>query len=215
VSYTPGPFDSAHIYVQWGGKLPGGEGWSCGLRMRKKTSGAVDDGTGLLTGVSAAIATYHSSAQLNLSGLALLSFVKVNAINTAGHYQGSGTAQALFGDLPGGASNSAKYPNQVCCAISLTTGFSRGPAHRGRFYVPLPYADVQNDGRIADATANNMSVATDTLLSNLNAVNADYEVAIFSRKAGAAGNRKVTGNVVGRVLDTQRRRRRSLAEAWV
>lgn len=215
MAYAVGPFDTPHIYVQWGGKLPGGETWSCGFRMRKKTAGAVDSGAGLLVGVSAAIATYHSSAQLNLSGLALLSFVKVNAINTAGHYASDGTNEAIYGDLPGGASNSPKYPNQITCAISLTTGFSRGPAHRGRFYVPLPAADVSADGRIAEATANNMSVATDALMAAVNSVNADYEMAVFSRKAGAPGNRRVTGNQVGRVLDTQRRRRRSLIEAYM
>lgn len=60
-----------------------------------------------------------------------------------------------------------------------------------------------------------MSESVDTFVSDLNAVNADFEVAIFSRKLGAAGNRRVTGNLVGRALDTQRRRRRSLPETYV
>jgi predicted peroxiredoxin len=56
--------------------------------------------------------------------------------------------------------------------------------------------------------------AATTLLTSLNAASANWEVAVFSRKQGAAGNRKVTGIEIGRVLDTQRRRRRSLAEGY-
>lgn len=212
--YTAGPFDSNHIYVQWGGKLPGNEQWSCGFRMRKKTAGTIDDGTGLLVGVAAALATYHADAATRIAALAKLSFVKVNAIGTDGHYLGSGTVQALYADLPGGYGVGPVHPNQIALAVSLTTGFSRGPAHRGRFYLPMPALNVQTNGLLYATDMISVSGATDTLLTSVNAVNADYEMAIFSRKAGAPGNRRVTGNLVGEVADTQRRRRRSLVENY-
>ena len=214
MTYTPGPFDSQHIYVQWGGKLPGNEQWSCGFRMRKKTPGAIDDGSGLLVGVSAAIATYHADTDTHIGASAKLSFVKVNAISTAGTYLGSGTVQALYADVPGAWTGDPVHPNQIACAVSLTTGFSRGPAHRGRFYLPMPAIPVLPSGVMAAATAVLVSNATDRLLTAVNAVNSDYEMAIFSRKSGAPGNRRVTGNLVGEVLDTQRRRRRSLVENY-
>lgn len=212
--YTPGPFDSEHLYVQWGGKLPGNEQWSCGLRMRKKTAGAVDSGAGLLVGVGAAIATFHASQGPKISGAAKLSFVKVNAITTAGHYRGDGTNQALYADVAGWGAAVPIHPNQVALAVSLTTGYSRGPAHRGRIYLPLPSMVLDSGGLVAAADAEGCSAAVDTLLTDLNAVNPDYEVAVFSRKSGAAGNRRVTGNLVGRALDTQRRRRRALVEDY-
>lgn len=210
-----GNFDSPHLYVQWGGKLPGGEQWSCGFRMRKKSAGAIDSGSGLLVGVAAALAEYHGRAGTLINDRAKLSFVKVNAITVDGHYANDGTNQAIYGDLPGGVAGAPRcVPNQICMVVSLTTGFSRGPAHRGRFYLPLPYMDVQTDGRIAADVAQSVSTSTDTLITNVNDVNGDYEMAVFSRKSGAAGNRRVTGNLVGRVLDTQRRRRRRLNEDW-
>lgn len=212
--YTPGPFDSAHLYVQWGGKLPGAEQWSCGLRMRKETPGAIDNGTGLLVGVSAAIAEFHVRTTSHISAQAKLSFVKVNAIGTDGHYMGDGTNEALFADVGGAWTGASIFPNQIAWAVSLTTGFSRGPAHRGRFYLPLPRVDLDADSRVMESQADELRGSVTTLLNNLNAVNTDYEVAVFSRKMGAAGNRRVTGNQVGRVLDTQRRRRRSLAEDY-
>jgi hypothetical protein len=212
--YVPGPFDSAHLYVQWGGKLPGAEDWSCGLRLRKKTAGNVDSGAGLLVGIGAAIATFHQDLNARISQAAKLQFVKVNAIGTDGKYREASTNQALYADLPGQMGGAQKYPNQIAWAISLTTGFGRGPAHRGRFYVPLPMPSLEADGRITDAEADAMHTTAQTLITNINAVNADYEVAVFSRKLGGATNRKVTGVAVGRVLDTQRRRRRSLAEDY-
>ena len=212
--YQVGPFDSPHIYVQWGGKLSGPEEWSCGLRLRKKSAGAIDSGTGLLVGVSSALAAFHTDTASYISNAAKLSFVKVNAIGTNGLYVGDGTNEATYGDLGGGGGAPQKYPNQVAWAVSLTTGFSRGPAHRGRFYLPLPSCALTTDSRVSDSDATALDGNVTTLITNLNAVNADYEVAVFSRKAGAAGNRKVTGCQVGRVLDTQRRRRRSIPEAY-
>lgn len=210
-----GNFDSAHLYVQWGGKLPGGEQWSCGLRLRKKTPGAPDNGSALLAGVSTAVSEYHSDPDTLISAAAKLSFVKVNAIGVNGHYVSQSTNQTALADIPGGISGGATYPNQVCCVVTLTTGFSRGPAHKGRFYLPLPAGMVlAADGRVPAPTAASVATQTSAFLSSLNTVNADYEVAVFSRKDGAPGNRRVVGNVVGRVLDTQRRRRRSMAEDW-
>lgn len=210
-----GNFDSAHIYVQWGGKLPGGETWSCGLRLRKKTPGTPDNGGALLAGVTTAVSEYHSDVDTLISSAAKLSFVKVNAIAVNGHYQSQSTNQSVLADIPGGVGGGTAYPNQVCCVVTLTTGFSRGPAHKGRFYLPLPAGmPVAADGRCLAAVAASVSTQTSTFISQLNTVNADYEVAVFSRKDGAPGNRRVIGNVVGRVLDTQRRRRRALAEDW-
>ena len=212
--YIVGNFDSAHLYVQWGGKLPGGESWSCGLRMRKKTAGAVDSGSALLTGVGAALVAFHGGDSSYISNLAKLSFVKVNAIGVDGKYAGDGTVQATYADVPGGFSGAQRYPNQVAWTISLLTGYSRGAAHKGRFYVPLPVCNLDTDGRVTTGAADGMHTACTGLLSNLNAVNADYEVTVFSRKAGGGGHRKVTSVGVGRVLDTQRRRRRQLIEDY-
>jgi hypothetical protein len=213
--YTAGPFDSQHIYVQWGGKLPGPESWSCGVRLRKKSAGVIDSGAGLLVGIAGAIATFHASADAQIAASAKLSFVKVNAIGTDGKYLGAGTNDALYPDLAGAGAAIQKYPNQIAWAVSLTTGFSRGPAHRGRFYLPLPDCYIAGtDSRVSVAAAGQLSTAVDTLTAAINAVNADYELAVFSRKLGAPGNRKITGNLIGRTLDTQRRRRRSLAEDY-
>lgn len=216
MAVAAGPFDSPHIYVQWGGKLPGAEQWSCGLRLRKKTGTAVPaDANTLLVGISAAVATMHSAAATNLGTGAKLSYVKVNTIATTGQYADpNGTVQALYADTPGAGTSSQTFPNQVAMAVTWTTGYTRGPAHKGRFYLPLFNSSIGADGLIPAAAAISLSGSIDTFLTNLNAVNTAFEVAVFSRKLGMPGNRKVTGNLIGRALDTQKRRRRSLVEDY-
>jgi len=215
MAYVAGPFDSAHLYIQWGGKLPGNEEWSCGLRMRKVGGGGATDAeaAGILTGVAASLAAYHARVNTQINSLAKLSSVKVNAIGTNGKYIAQSTNESVVADIPGGLATPT-YPNQVAIAVSLLTGFSRGPAHRGRFYLPMPAMPMSTTGVIQPGQAVDLGTSTDTLLADLNDLNPNFEVAVFSRKSGAAGNRRVTGVEVGTVLDTQRRRRRSLAELY-
>jgi hypothetical protein len=213
-TYQVGPFDSTHVYVQWGGKLPGGEAWSCGFRMWKSGGSVEADATAMLVPVSAAIAAYHTSSSSQISAAAKLSFVKVNAISLAGTYQGAGTTEATFPDTAGGGAALAPHPNQVALVISLLTGYSRGPAHRGRFYMPLPVFLPQADGLITDADRDFARGAANSLRTAVNASGTGHVMTVMSRKAGAPGHRAVTSIEVGRALDTQRRRRRSLIEDY-
>lgn len=211
-----GNFDSGHIYVQWGGKLPGNESWSCGIRLRKKVGfTVVADAAPLLAGVGAAVSAFHAAASTQIGSNAKLSFVKCNAIGVDGKYLDTGgTNIATYADIAGGGGTTPNHPNQIAMAVTWTTGYSRGPAHQGRMYLPLPIMTVAADGLTPAGNASALSDQVDTFLTDLNAVSASYEAAVFSRNSVSPGNRKITGNKVGRVLDTQRRRRRSLVENY-
>jgi hypothetical protein len=214
--YTPGPFDTSHLYLQWGGKLPGNEQWSCGLRMAPVNASTSLDPQGMLAGVTTAVQTFHTAPAAWINSAVKLSFVKLNYINPAGHYAEDRTFESILADLPGGAQAAVPlHPNQVALAVSLTTGVSRGPAHRGRFYLPMPSIGPDADGLIAAAARDAVKAPTLAFIAALNAVNANYDVAVMSRKLGAPAHRLVTGVEIGRVLDTQRRRRRSLHEMYV
>lgn len=210
-----GPFIAPHLYLQWGGKLPGGESWSCGLRMSPTGGGDVASAAAMLPAVKTAVQTYHTTPNLNLNARALLSFVKLNAIGTDGRYMLGTTNEIIVADIGGTGTAASAPPNQVCLAVSLRTAVTRGPASKGRFYLPLPTYMVASDGRISTVDATSADTATETFIAALNAVDANFKVGVYSRKAGAPAQRLVTGARVGRVLDTQRRRRRSLVEAYV
>jgi hypothetical protein len=216
-----GDFDSEHIYVQWGGKLPGGEQWSCGLRLASTTpTQPVDpdvvNGTGLQTSIKNAIVAFHQSDKTNLGTGAKLSFVKTNVIDVTGHYKDPGaTNEIVLADLPGAGTSPQVFPNQVALVVTFTTNFNRGPAHSGRIYLPLFNSVLDSSGLVPAANADLVSQAADTLIASLNSTGGQFTPAVFSRKTGAARHHQITGNRVGRVLDTQRRRRRSLPELYV
>lgn len=214
MAYEPGPYDSAHLYLQWGGKLPGGEEWSCGLRLMNLGGAIPETEPAMLAALVTSITNFHNGGAAGISALAKLSFVKLNAIGVDGHYVYDTTQETVLADISGGGTGSGFVPNQLACAVSLTTGFSRGPAHRGRFFLPMPVYATAADGMISAANAQSISGAVDTFIGAVNGASTDFDVAVFSRKLGAATHRPVTGNLVGRVLDTQRRRRRSLAENY-
>lgn len=210
-SYQPGPFDSAHWYLQVGGKLPGGEGWSNGFRFAV-TSGAVVVDQTALTAYAAALQTFYTSTIIS-SGVKL-SFMKMNPIGVDGKYDFQTTQQTLFADLPGGGSLSDN-PHQDTIAVTWTTGYSMGLARQGRFYLPIPaVANQAGTGLITTAAADDIKAKATTLMNSLNAVVSNLDLAIFSRKQGAPTHRAVTGVRVGLVWDTQRRRRRKLLESY-
>jgi hypothetical protein len=169
----------------------------------------------LLATMKTAVQAYHTSTSTFICAQAKLSFVKLNLIDTDGTYVEDTTYESVLADIPGGGPTATAYPNQVALVVSLTTGFSRGPAHRGRFYLPLPGSpiDIVN-GTLDPANTAFCVTATNTFIGALNAASANCKVAVFSRKSGAATHRLVTGNQVGKVLDTQRRRRRSMVENY-
>ena len=214
MAYQAGPFDAGHIYLQWGGKLPGGDEWSCGLRMAAAGNATSLDPQAMLTPVSTAVQAFHSSQEAQISPRAKLSFTKLNYINPAGHYAEDTSFEHIHADVSGGGTVALTPPNQVAIAVTLETGFSRGSAHRGRFYLPIPTIPIADDGRITAGSRDPLVASVNTFIAALNAVNANYDVAVFSRKLGSPRHRTVTGVHVGRVLDTQRRRRNKLAEAY-
>lgn len=216
-SYQVGPFINSHAYLQWGGKLPGNETWSCGMRLRAMNPAVLVDLPGMLTAAKTAVQAFHASSSggIQINSRALLSFVKLNAIDTEGHYIYPTTNEAIVADVPGGYVDATTiHPNQVALAVTLTTAVSRGPANKGRFYVPLPSYQIAADGMIGATYATNAETGVMTLVNAINAINASFKVAIFSRKQGAPAVNDVTGAKVGRVLDTQRRRRRKIAENY-
>lgn len=218
MAYTAGPFDAPHLVLQWGGKLSGGaEEWSCSLRFAR-TTGLAGNGYSdtMLTACKNAIQTFHADGTVKISSQAKLSYVKLNPVDVNGHYTDANTHQIIVADVGGGYAGQI-YPNQVALAVTLNTAFSRGPAHKGRFYIPIPclsVATLQN-GLISSTDATAVKTAATTMLNSLNNAAADMSVAVFSRKAGSPAHHNVTSISVGQVLDTQRRRRRKLLEAYV
>jgi hypothetical protein len=218
-----GNFDAPHLYIQWGGKLPGGEIWSNGVRMAY-TGFEMPEviPAGLISGVGSAIQALHTATGTKIPAAVKLSFIKFARVGVDGHYVpqvpgGQANPQiTTLADIAGSVSTPTGPPNQQSIAVTLTTGYSTGVAKKGRFYLPCPiYYPSSTDGLISASEANAVQDAAALWLTTMNASDPNFRVAVFSRKDGAATHRLVTGVWVGRVIDTQRRRRRSLPETYV
>lgn len=224
--YTPGPYFIPHMYLQWGGSLPGSEQWTNGIRLANTGDGeyVIPEGSidGLLSGaIATALSAWHSGSGSVVAPSAKLEWAKLNAIDVSGHYIEGVTHEYVWGTpVAGGGAGSPTPPNQLALAVTWTTAYARGPAHQGRLYLPTPVVNVDStSGLFSALQANGVEAAANTFYAALNTavetVEAGMRCCIMSRKSGAATRRMITGAKVGRVLDTQRRRRRSLPESYV
>lgn len=223
-------FDRKHLVLQWGGTLPGGEEWTCGLRLAGGNTGAdplgfpTHDGiaTALTGYVGDAVHDYHVNGSGLISSACRLTYAKLNAVGEDGKYTDGTTIERSYGTtgVAGGSPSALVYPNQIAAVISTTTEIARGYGHAGRYYLPLPSAAVvASTGLVAveDATAlANQAIAFINSLSSgsISGPIGSMNVCVMSRH-GTGSTHEVTGVRVGRVLDTQRRRRRSLPETYV
>jgi hypothetical protein len=232
MAYTPGNFDRNHLQLTWGGKLPGGEDWSCSLKLADGRTGSLAAANDAFLAtvnvadavngyIKDAILAFHTRVATNISAAAKLNYAKLALIGREGRYpDGEDSQEYVFANVGGGGPGGTTPPNQVALVVSLLTPYTRGPAHRGRFYLPLPIIPVSTtDGLISAADANAVAGSAKTFLEDLSDVPgldlpSSPGVVVMSRKSGAATTRIVTGVEVGRVLDTQRRRRRSLPESY-
>jgi hypothetical protein len=225
--YQVGPFSRQHALLQWGGSLPGGEEWSCSLRLAPNTFvnnlDLVPPNSNLQSwlhgSMKDAVVAFHTRAASHISAACNLQYVKLNKIGLDGHYAEGSTNEHVLADTGGGGS--PPYPpNQLALAISLTTNVSRGPAHRGRFFMPMPSMVLDPfSGVITASDADAVRGSAKTFLEAIADVpGLDFPgtltPVVMSRKAGNPTYRVVEGVDVGRVLDTQRRRRRSLPESY-
>lgn len=177
----------------------------------------------------------------NLLGSPLLSpFVTVTKIGANILVDGDGSSpvyesltpvEVLPGVTPGvaaivgGAASSFTnhHPTQVALAVSLATSVPRGLASKGRFYLPGPVVALDPTWRMTAADRNGIGGRLQTFLRAL-----DHTIgtgtgstrlvpAVVSPLGIGSGGgtiRRVTRFRLGRVLDTQQRRRNALSEDY-
>jgi hypothetical protein len=114
--------------------------------------------------------------------------------------------------VPGGRSGSATHPFQIAQCVTLLTE-RPGRSGKGRMYLPAPVSILDNNGQIGTADRDALLGTTAALLTAINAITS-ANAAPVAVAASDGHHWPVTAIRVGRVLDTQRRRRSALPEAY-
>jgi len=225
-------YDQEHFLVTFGGNTVGGhEQWQCGLRF---------DGHGALPDVVVeagfnAVSVediYHEVALLIQNGMSgarydqhtSLEFAKLAWIKTDGNYKTD--AREYRSHTVGQMTTTMTTPPQLAVAVSLWSGTKIGHANRGRFFLPMPNewasAVDATSGMVYQAGVLALTGLVQPMLESIKGevatVQVPAQLSIFSPKTPKSvavltpSHKHVTKMGIGRTIDTQRSRRRSLPE---
>ena len=144
-----------------------------------------------------------------------LTGLKVAAINLDGSYIYDPKVYTDVSPVHGGTSDIA-VPSTI--AVSLFAAGSLGAGNRGRMYLPhTSFATIASRPFAVASVATALAAAGVTFVHAVNTVVAGYTgapvVSVMSQ-AGSGSHKPVTRVRVGNVVDTQRRRRNRLQEAY-
>lgn len=204
-----------HARATFRGRLPGNETWACSLSFARAVS-QVWTGTQLeelAADLAPLWATMHGSGNVGMSTQVFFDRVDTYAIGPDGKStaQGSGTLAT-----PQAGLGTVSLPNQCAMTVSLRTG-RPGRAFRGRFYLPTLAlgGSLGTDGRLPAATRDQMAAPIETFLNAIQGldIGGTGVQLVVASGVGAGANTAVSFFSLGRVLDTQRRRRSQLLEA--
>ena len=219
-------YDRQHVLMTWGGPLATTEQWSCGVRWANLPNGDPNPPADITSAqftqirnqideVWARLLTWFQSGNSGaaVGSLAQLSWCKLALIAEDGSYADEPVA---FETTPANPPATTTLPPQCAYVVSLRSGLGLGRANYGRFYVPTPtWSPGQNAGLATEAQAASARTAAKTMLRD---VEADLQVQLSSIRLAimsnlGLGQTKLVQEIgVGRVVDTQRRRRNKLNE---
>jgi hypothetical protein len=207
------PFPNAHLRVTWfGDGWASQEEWSTGLRI----NGIAMPSAAQLDSLDAAFAALFSNPNIVTTRAVRYLGVKVAPQDVNGLYGASGVAKEKLRATPLATTNAGGLP-QATMVATLTTATPRGLANEGRMYLPATTLVPADDGRIVAGIAESYRDAVVTFINAVDAVGLG-PVSVFSKgtpKTPGGAVRDVTGVRLGRVVDTQRRRRNRIPEMYV
>lgn len=211
-------FDNAHKLLTVYGTAFGTETWSFGLRL--VPVGGVDSplpSQAQADAAAAIVKTWWQNANTPFSAYTVLQGVKLAPIAINGKYPPG--AVSYIGDIApdlAGVLNTNIHPAQNAIVATLVSAtIPRGRGSVGRIYLPAPAIAVGSSGQMGDMTPLFATPLT-TMMNSLNAAPNIGNLGILSRETTKNGvvvpaGSSFVGHVrVDNVMDTQRRRRRSI-----
>ena len=147
---------------------------------------------------------------------AKLASIKLNRIGTDGRYVDNEAQEHVYTTPIAGDAGGTNIAPQLSSVVTLKTAIERGRGSKGRVYL-VPSAHITSlgtDGRLTTTQATAVATGMKNLIDRLNTTYSLVGRVGVASNAGAGRFEHVTHLAVGRVLDTMRSRRASLAEDY-
>jgi len=202
--------------TMWGGA----EEWSTGFFMGEESADAEVPTQLMADVIRNKWSDYFQAPGADISNQYVFTQCKVARFGTDGHTELDNVVYSTPAATVDGDEATIKLPGQCTLVLTLKSDRLRGKASKGRMYLPGIAQMPGNDGRLTTGqTATNVAL----LKTFFDAVNADADVPnsviLAAKWSGLLGinpaqNDYVTSLALGTVIDTQRRRRNDLAEAY-
>lgn len=213
------PYPGYSVSVNWLGTIAGtDEVWSTGLTFAQPVvtqAAAEATRTNIVAvgqGVTDAFLILMKTAAFGWADYSVLQGAKIAVLDPAGHYVDDPSVITTTDSSPHGSLAGVPAQDTVC--LSLRSGSSFGKGNYGRMYLPHTLPNISSGGPfISTGGQSSMLAAAATFLNSAQAWAAPA-VPVIASQAGAGSFKPVTQVGMGRVLDTQRRRRNRLEEAY-
>lgn len=211
-------FTTDHLYVTFGGTAPGNEIWQTGLRFEPEGAGPAFTGWDLIS-----VSDIGSHVEALVSTLTSLwpddiyvNWTKLAAIKADGEYDREPKVHEHLPAVAGTAS--VRLPLQCAVVVSLWSGMSFGKANHGKMYLPsLDFSRSSGHAGADAARASTVGIAMQTFIHDVDGevstAGMNYRPAIMSDSASPV-TKPVAKLRVGRLADTQQRRRRGASEDY-
>jgi hypothetical protein len=210
-----------HWLLSFGGDLcEGQEIWANNIRFATASDlpfGPFDENA-QLAGFAADIRALALNVAARWPSDVRCTWVKFNPIDANGRYASLTESNTLFlqgTDIIVGQGTTVMPPQASMC-ITWRTAFARGRGSKGRIFAPRSHVSVAANGRVNQGQVDGMAQAYRDFIVALNDLEGPdgtgLRVVVASGVNGALN--PVERVEVGNVIDTQRRRRNSLVEAF-
>lgn len=221
------PYTENHALLRFGGSAyVGQEEWSCGLRLKAAGGDSVDAMQDMILAtrdaVTDAVVDYFTTSGAAFNGACRLEWIRFNAISAGtGKYALPNSPNVWEIDPAVAPPRPQGYP-QIAYCVTLRSNIRRGPAARGRWYVPLSAGSVETPtgtGVLPETTVIPMAQAAATFLEALASTEGlgdpqEWIPWLYGDGQGGPVDAAVQTVSVGNVADTQRRRREGIVETY-
>lgn len=215
-------YEREFIKMTFGGSLASGNDiWSCGLSIAEYTTfsfnfpGFFDVVVDRIDDLGTVVEAFIAKVSTNVPTNATLDWLKLAPIGTDGKYLGP----AAEIELDGNGGKSGAYVPQAAMVVTLDSNKWKDPGKYNRFYLPFG-SNTGGDWSLEPGEQVNMLLNCVDFIDELNGVLLNTGVDTNGRisVASATGDGTIMSVQrvrLGRIIDTQRRRRNSLPEQYI